>query len=107
MEFLIGYWNNPDIGSHFSKNFLFYLINFPLACILIIFLGGFFKKFETKNVYNYALYLSAISFINSLILLVNLKQNCNSIHYEYFPFQATFQLNISPLENNNLLSKKN
>ena len=80
-----------------TTNWLFYLINFPLVCMLIIFCLSFFKQLDAKFSYNLALYFSAISFVSSLFILLYLKQNIEDIQYEKMPFQLNFQLNISPL----------
>ncbi len=73
-----------------TKNLLFYLINFPLFCIGLIFFFSFFRKFEKKYIYNLSLYLSASSFIGSLLLLLYLNKS------NLF-FQAIFQITPSPL----------
>jgi hypothetical protein len=73
-----------------AKNLLFYLINFPLLCIFIIFFLGLFQASANKKIYNSALYLSAFSFISSLILLLYLNKS------NLF-FQAIFQISLSPL----------
>ncbi len=80
-----------------TKSLLFYLINFPLLCIALTFFFSFFNLLEKKSIYNISLYLSASSFIGSLILLLFLNKS------NLF-FQSNFQISCSPLLTDGWLS---
>lgn len=76
--------------TFFSKSLLFYLINFPLFCIFIVFFFALWQRSKVQKTYNIALYLSAISFLGSLLLLLFLNKT------NLF-FQSIFQISLSPL----------
>lgn len=73
------------------KKILFFLLNFPLFCITVIFLGEFRTQTFSKILYKRALYLSASSFLASIIFLLYLNKKA-------LFFQAIFKITISPLE---------
>lgn len=76
-----------------SKSLLFYLINFPLFCIIIIFFFGLTHTSWIKEMHEISLWLSAFSFIASISLLLFL--NKSGLH-----FQSLFQVTISPFRIN-------
>lgn len=91
------YWLFSQLENYFyvkEKFWLFFTLMFPLINMVIIFFFSFSTTSLKKVVYNLALFLSAISFLGSLNLLLLLKKSNVS-------FQAIFLLKVSPLISEN------
>jgi proton-translocating NADH-quinone oxidoreductase chain M len=77
-----------------EKFWLFFTLVFPLISMILVFFFSFSTVALKKKLYNLSLFLSAISFLGSLNLLLLLKKN-------YVSFQAIFLIKISPLISEN------
>lgn len=91
IEVTTSFW---EYYQPFTKNIMWFLLVFPLFSLFFIFFSYYFLGKNSSKVFDYALYMSAISFGISLWMLYRLSECVSSMqalsYFRISPFSASY-----------------